>query len=1638
MTGNFEAEIKAGLFAKALDGEETAEIYRREARAVYESDRIAAAALLLDAAYANEHDEACEESILRDLNLAVQLAPNEVWILETAHRLFMKLGYWQQAAEILKQEFALSDDADYREAVAVTLCDSYWIAGGNLEAALPWAQTANELQPTNFGALYLALWLNVERGDAQSLARAQTYAESLAKILGTPEERAILYGFAGNLQHALGKSEQAYESYRQAAQADKKNPYVLLRYAILCEKYSKYAEAAVAYSQLAQIVEDAELQGTFYHRAGAIHGFIGQTERESYDCAQAYQCGVSQRELALNAADAYALTGNFVRAIEFEHHLIDMSDDAAKAAHWHAIADLCLAGELDDAQRQNALEAAAKLTPAPFAFVQLAPLYEKNGDHDSAAYAFGTLAELDPWARDFYRWIQGVFCSRGNTPDESRQLLAANPCGLGKIRLLLAYEDANCHELNARFLESWMLSTKDNVTRLALLTHLLNVLNDRLHMPDIAVQYLRDLPQTEPSRALALERILLFATLKRWDEVVAGLLRIADETTDEDEAIAFQMDAALYLDFELRNVQACLDLLLDIHTHHPAYAPAIAFIHHLALRERRYDLLIQANAWRNDFQMSAECQSRLAIENAWASIQSGNEIDALSWFEKARQLAPLDDYALGMCIRVLKKRGQLEDVAQWLAAAHNDAKTQNGKSDDDALKQNFTQDEAESVDLNSKSQDTTKHSTEISPELKARQAYNRDIESLLKRNTQGSIYAKTYAESPDLYTLCCYCIEQFQRDASQRILPDIRELVSKLSTASEEVLAFADWIHAERLRNADIHQKTSVGLLLKRSLSRPYGNCLRADFLRDLRQNDSPELIAWLETYARQSQDRWFCEALRREAALRVIWCEGNDEHVRKILSGGWIRESTDRRMLWMLEHFSAISEDWQALGFFRERLASIEFSSHARAQVLKSALMPYLDDDKTSHAVRVAQECIKIDSHALAALITLAHIAEDEENAYSLSCIADRLSEASRDPENRLSYGLWAAQIWSKALHNPEQAVKSLSRILAIDPGCLRAITMIESLLTELGRFERLGRIYTLAVSAIANPQIQIDLLRKHAALLAYKLKDIPGATLSLAQLLEIAPNDENALRLQADLLVEQARWSESVDILERLSKVADSQEAKREIHLRLADILIHHLEQPDKARRLLRRHLSVFAHDRAALNLLYDISCAERQWNEAKATLEEICRTTPDGSFDAPPEDIRKARLAFTRIAREAGWNHDLRTLYEREALNAVLMSRDDFDALVDDYRQHNEIPRLLDVAKRELSQQGNADAIAQYRGCIAALYVANQQHREALAFLSEIIHDSQNTDWAYLARAQALAHAGQIESSIGEFRRTLKQNIALDDAFDPFIDVLKQTDDAISLAAVEALKNSRTPSQPIGKNTRCTAGAPRGFFDIELIPLSRSFADAQRYLRMMTPYAYDLFDDDISSLPLTPIPWAQQRCHQLFGQNFDTKHVYAVKSLKNTLCRIKFDEPSAFVVDERILNESNPIEFDFWAGYAMHQAVTGASLLDALDDNAITALFSALCESKPENPDAQQMKKRLFKILPRQSKKIFKDGVPFLMVSWQDFRRAMQTRAACLGAVLCASPACALNARPNDPAFETFLISENYMRLVKLFWT
>lgn len=1625
------SDIRAALMVPAAAGQETAEIFRREARALYETAPQDAAAMLLDAAYANDRDDVECDVVVRDLMLAIAICPDTLWVYSAARRLLLKLGLWNEAIDISKKELELSKQAEYRMALCLEAAQILWIGLGDLEASFAWVQRGLEQEPSHVGALYMALWLSIERGKT---LEAADYAVHLSKILSAPSERSVLYRLAGKIHADISNSAQAYSYYNEAVLSDRGDLFAHLHLSQLEEKFSKHSEAAQSYAQAAQIVDSQNLSAALYARAAKLNFYGGQLEKSAFHLLEAHKRLCPSYTLIMLEAEVCERIGNHQRAAELLLEIIEMTPDSSKRApYFVTLSDIYAYGLGDKESSIEALAMGIACDPSlHYIYSRLAAAYESLGQYTKLAAVLKARAQIEEGQqREASLWLMAQAHFRSGQYSEAVEALTLiGESAIVRYLLYILYEILDDHRAHAHALDTWYRLSQDEGTRLAVLSQLLVLLTEKVEAPEIAIQYFGDGHFSLVSRDIAFRQIKLLRTLSHDEDLLRVLLELGASTEDLGESQMWKLEAAMICDRDLKDAEHACQILEELNQSSPHFYPAIAFRHGIALRDGAFSKLIEVNLSKDVLFLGPREQAETACENAWACLRMGNDERAIEYFEIAERLQALDSYYLRLYLQVLKRLGRWKDVERVISESIQALVMSSERKQED-LQEDDGQDDFDA------SENEKRLETEFSRELDFLHESLIDLRSFCLGRPVGVSLARLqhFKRFPNIQRYLDYMIEKLLLDHKDTWLTGIIQANTLLEAVDASTHALLQWVMAEITRSLSpeklSQQKaSSILMMLQAGLDKPYASYLRADILRVHRELPHGDVAVWLERYADMSPDKWMSTELRREASLRYSLSEKDLDAARRASSIAFKSSGNDWQSLWEFERFSAITEDWQALGILRERLAQLESDATARLQVLKTALVPYIDDNLIDHGVRVAQECLKNDPHTIVALVTLAHVAEDAGDYQSLANIADRLSEASRFSDNRLSYGMWAAHIWYEKLGRSEQALASLSHLLSHDPSCPSAISMSESLLEEIGAFESLSHIYTRAIAATEPGLQQMDLLRKQAKLLSTRLNDVPSASLALARILKQDAKDEAALMMQSELYIAQERWSEASTVIEQYAQVTTHTEKKRAANLKLSEIFIHQLNQADKAKRILRKHLNQFTNDIKALHLLYDIALAERNWLDAKVTLEAICH---DGS----ESELRWARLAFTRIAREAGWSHDLRTLYERQAIEAIIGHRSDFDILVDDYRAHTEIDRLITVARMELGQLGDLDRIAQYRGCIAALLVANGQHREALAFLSEIIHDAQHTDWAYLARAQALYSAGQLESAASEFRRTLSRNIQLNDAYAPFIDVLKQIGDDVALASVLALRQHRTPTKKHLEFSRCVQGTPRGFFDLELISIDRKCIEAQRYLRMMTPYIFPIFATHELATELDSKHWTIGRCRQLFGQNYEVKASYTASFASSVeLAKVKLDVNDGLCFDSSIVFDPG-LSFDFWAAYAMHQAVTGACVLDILDEEACGDLFSGLCEAKPESPKAQILRKQIFKYLPRGDRKLFKDGVPFKAPDWSEMRSALKTRAACIGAIISASPAYALHAVPNDSVLQKFLISDSYGRLVRMYW-
>lgn len=1579
-------DVHAALFEAPGQGEETGEIYRAEARALYEREPERAAWMLLDAAYANERDEAAPAVILRDLMTAMHLAPDSRWILSCVRRLLMKAGAYKQALGIIEREHALCDEQGYAGALALEAAYIHWILLEDCEGALGWVQKVFSTQSLLVAALYAALGISCEQKQFEQAAR---HAEQLAPLLSAPQERACSYALAANILRRQGARDRAMALLDLAIQADRGDIYAQFQAALLKEGAKSFADASGCYEVAATLCEAPEIKSALYLKSALLRE-QSELERCAKLLESAEKYASDPHFVLLREVQVYEELEQYHKACEALRKLIKLTGSRKlKAAYTLHLADILQFSLLQNQAALEALISAWTLDPElELAFNRLRALLLVSERWEELYDVYDTYLHNAP--QGAHSEAMRLFCAEaaikaGRIDDAVLVLSQCSDEGERFWWLAPLLESSGHWEALAKLLEEYGLQCEDERTKNALLLQLSTILDYQLGQPQLSLPLLSEVGASEPTRALALRRIKVLRQLGQFERLAQALVNEARQSTDKSERRSWLFEAALICDRELKDSVRAAALLDEVIALEPAFFPAIDALRILSLCTQSWKPLKRANDVWLQGAGSGEDFGQLCLESAWAIEMDGRPEDARRAYE---EVLGLD---LGDAWLSLRYGGLLRRAKDW-----------------GALQSHY-------VELAQKSEEDAR--------LYWSQAAS--IASLgIVKEPGIDVLSMLFEGWPSFWTLLFCIIERILRHQHDGIGVLVTQSAHKIK-ASDEAKALLDWIQAEAL--CDEGAETQPLLLFQQCFRQRYGHYLRMEITRLVRATCDEGCALWLEQYARLSADKTMSIEFLREASLRYTW--EDDDAATRAASLAYKANPEDLRTIWELERFASVACDYNALAQLREKLSQVETLPQARLYTLTSAILPYIDAELPQHAMRVSNEVLKYNAHSIPALLTLAHLAESSQDWLGLARVCDRLAEACANASNRLGYGLWAAQLWHEKLEQNHQALASLSLILSHEPACLPAIAMAEKLLHHGKDFVRLSRIYARAIGALEPCVEQRALLHKNAVILEQRLGDVPGASGELSKILAQDPDDVFALGKQAQLLCAQERWNEAVDALEHLSDITAQNLERQEANLQRAAILIDKLAQNDKAKRLLRKHMGIYPTDAAALRLLYTIACQENHWADAKASLQELEKLNP--------HDAIWAKIQFTQIARHANWPHPQRLIYEKEAVRAILRHRDFFDLLCQDYIEHNEMPRLIDACKELMKEENDAKTLAEYKGCLAAFMVANKQYNDALAFLSSVIADDNNTDWAFLARAQALYRAGQYESSAAEFRRTLSRNLDLHEAFAPFLEVLQILQHNVAFIATSALyqhfQNSEAPKLMV----RCLNGVPRGFFDLQLLPLAPKLIEAERYLRLISPHAFELYTSQEELTALGHKEHAVLRCKILFGQMLDIKNFYvAPHNPSHQPARIPMMRPLSIVFDQALLS-ADAATFDFWASYAMHQALTGACLLNAVSDTEIAALFSALCQAQPEEPHAAILKKSLWKVLPRGDRKLFKDGVPFIAPNWQELREALNNRAACVGAIFCASPNAALQAFPQNRALQHFLVSDNFEKLIKLYW-
>ncbi|MBN1944497.1 MAG: hypothetical protein JW797_02420 [Bradymonadales bacterium] len=1557
--------------------------FQREGKALADRQPERAALMYLESAAAGERASAPSKQVLADVDAAIKVRPSSAWLLPLARRALLRQHQYDRALEICQREVDLGGENAGRAAVLQEAAAIARYHKNDGRKALDYLERALAVQPGDITSLSGAIAL---RTQLDLHARAAEAMEQMAALLTVPEERALFLYAAGTLQETrLNQPEAAESDYRRAVEQDRQCLPVVMALKNLHERRNQWNLLCASLEHLAELAPNPSLEARLLYQAGSLHlDRTGDLEAAARDLERATRAVPEDPFYLQRLAYVYEAKGHYRDLVNTLRRLLDLTLDAQGRASilthigWLLQTRLSENEEAIAAYRQ-ALAVAEGYLPA---LQSLGTLYRNQGDYENLLkiYAPEVEGSLPANVRAIRCVEMGeILCTKLARPEEAvhyyRRALELDPdlyLAFWGLRRLL--KQLGWHPELADLLAWQAEKSKDDKTRHHLLWEQASLLAGPLGDPGRAIGILEKIGRVDRTRGIALSLIELYQQSGRVAEMVVFLLSQSGDTTDPAEAQGLKLQAATELEFALEEYDQALEIYNQVLRDDPGCVAAIRgagrIYYHLGRWQELVDLhyheltrLRPATADPSSEGPDAPillCRIGRILEENLGQIP-----EAIQAYSKALSSDPTCIPALSALERLVRARRQWRDLIEVLtkfAAARMDR-----VASADAL---------------------------------CRAAEVADFQ-LGDLELAAGLYGEAKKLNPASVTVLHGLLRVFQRAERWRDAAEILGLLVENCPSEQERSQYQ--LELARIEEHRLLQAPDLELLRAAAEASPFGNRLRVEITRIMRQTGAPDLADWLERLGQWTSDPALAVAYLLESVyLREFSPDHPEEGRLDAARQAHLRRPDALPVIWSLERALWAHQCWAELGILREKEAQLEVDPTVRVVKLAGAAMSYLQAGKLDDASHVARNALNFDAHSLAALQVLAYLAEVRESWSELASICDRLAEACQDPDNRLECCLRAADLWSTRLSDSTRALASLSVALTAQPGQAQAFERAEKLLLERQEYAELSSLYKWRIKACEDRSEQIELLRRHARLHRDHLNDNNRAIAEFSALLTLAPNDVPALSELCTLLIQQEHWSDAATKLAKLVQLTADPLQKSRSRLKQAELLLRYLHDPREARKVLVAELADHPDSLQGRKLMVELCATEGSWAEARTLLEAM----------AEEHDLADQIWALTQLAEVArlGLRDEvLRARYEMDALLLVADRPEALGPLNQQYWQQRDPQSLVERVEQVLATRPTSPGAVALRTLAAEQLLdrLNQPNR-ALEHLQECRIAAPHDDQVHLLLGRTLEHMDNTEAAGAEYRSLLQQHTGNVAAYRGLSRVMSQLGLHETAAAAISLIDLLGRLEP--KETTLLKGLegvmmPPGTMDLSTMALPPEARPLEQLFQMAVPHLGQIYPTAQPEVLAGdhPVTTACRRLAAALGIDNLSVSLGGIGG-----ARAGLGDPVPLVLTPELRENPGNAAFRFWVGRALATAAAHSLLLDRLSDERLTDLIDALCDPRPDSNAAQQLKKQLSRILPRKVRKDLEgmDNTD-LVRRLPAYRAAEQRRADQVGLLLCRHP-------------------------------
>jgi tetratricopeptide (TPR) repeat protein len=463
-------------------------------------------------------------------------------------------------------------------------------------------------------------------------------------------------------------------------------------------------------------------------------------------------------------------------------------------------------------------------------------------------------------------------------------------------------------------------------------------------------------------------------------------------------------------------------------------------------------------------------------------------------------------------------------------------------------------------------------------------------------------------------------------------------------------------------------------------------------------------------------------DPVRRIAALREIASIelhlGRSEPALEARGRAWLEDVSNAETLVDLESQAAALHAFERLVGFLDQGARLTMDPdlrgdlHAfRANILDARLAA------PERAIEAWREALAARPDFQDAFIALERLYADANRVAELCETIEKHAEVVVEAAQREKLTRRVADLYESGLGDPAKAIAAWRSLLDLDQEDQEALEALSRLYLATADWQSLAEILVLKIASCKDPGRQRELRFQAAELYDGKLGQPSDAAEQLRRVLEVMPDDADALASLAGILLREKQHGELVEILDRWARIATSPKQRDALMFQAARIVEQELlDMPDA----IRRYQNILDGNRAhaessealwalcrgedhrvlAIDALEPLLRLGREWKPLRELLELRLAVA-----DAPVEridilsDIAQVEesalldpaAAFATWARALA--EDASCAEARAALERLAQTTSDFAGLADIYEERlkaaydSEIQRWLGMRLAEI---------------------------------------------------------------------------------------------------------------------------------------------------------------------------------------------------------------------------------------------------------------------------------------------------------------------------------------------------------------